>query len=180
MALIICPECGKKYSSLAQACPNCGYPTSRSKEDSKGDSLANKQRIITITSHAQRHNTSLFIVIVSGLILILALFIWAIIKIPTQETATITNYNNGSISNKNLAKIWFVQSCIEPQLKDPKSYEEINSEVEFDSLKDIYKVSIKYRAKNSYGGYSIEEVSGLVVFTKDDHVKCKILKHSIY
>lgn len=27
MALIICTECGKEYSSLAQACPNCGCPT---------------------------------------------------------------------------------------------------------------------------------------------------------
>ena len=27
MALIICKECGKQYSSLANACPNCGCPT---------------------------------------------------------------------------------------------------------------------------------------------------------
>lgn len=26
MALIACPECGKKLSSKASACPNCGYP----------------------------------------------------------------------------------------------------------------------------------------------------------
>lgn len=26
MALINCPECGKKVSSFAVACPNCGYP----------------------------------------------------------------------------------------------------------------------------------------------------------
>lgn len=29
MAMITCPECGKEYSNLAPACPNCGYPTSR-------------------------------------------------------------------------------------------------------------------------------------------------------
>ena len=29
MALIICPECGKEYSDLASACPNCACPTSR-------------------------------------------------------------------------------------------------------------------------------------------------------
>lgn len=27
MALITCPECGKEYSNLASACPNCGCPT---------------------------------------------------------------------------------------------------------------------------------------------------------
>ena len=29
MALIICPECGKEYSDLARACPNCARPTPR-------------------------------------------------------------------------------------------------------------------------------------------------------
>ena len=27
MALIICPECGKKFSDKAPACPECGCPT---------------------------------------------------------------------------------------------------------------------------------------------------------
>lgn len=27
MALITCPDCGKKYSDLANACPNCGRPS---------------------------------------------------------------------------------------------------------------------------------------------------------
>jgi predicted nucleic acid-binding Zn-ribbon protein len=26
MALIICPECGKEISNLAEICPNCGCP----------------------------------------------------------------------------------------------------------------------------------------------------------
>lgn len=26
MALIRCPECGREVSSLAPACPHCGYP----------------------------------------------------------------------------------------------------------------------------------------------------------
>ena len=28
MALIICPECGRKVSSMAAACPDCGFPVS--------------------------------------------------------------------------------------------------------------------------------------------------------
>ena len=31
MALIKCPECGKEFSDKAQACPNCGCPTSEAK-----------------------------------------------------------------------------------------------------------------------------------------------------
>lgn len=28
MALIICPECGKRFSEFAESCPQCGFPTS--------------------------------------------------------------------------------------------------------------------------------------------------------
>ena len=27
MAMIMCPECGKMFSNMAKACPNCGLPT---------------------------------------------------------------------------------------------------------------------------------------------------------
>ncbi len=35
MALIKCPECGKKFSDMAPACPECGCPTNKIKTDSK-------------------------------------------------------------------------------------------------------------------------------------------------
>ena len=44
MALIICPECGKQFSDKAQACPECGCPTSEitgstSQNDHSGEKL---------------------------------------------------------------------------------------------------------------------------------------------
>ena len=33
MALIECPECGKKVSDKANACIHCGYPLNEQKED---------------------------------------------------------------------------------------------------------------------------------------------------
>ena len=33
MALIKCPECGKKVSDKANACIHCGYPLNEQKED---------------------------------------------------------------------------------------------------------------------------------------------------
>lgn len=33
MALIKCPECGREVSDKASACPNCGYPISKSIEN---------------------------------------------------------------------------------------------------------------------------------------------------
>lgn len=45
MALITCPECGKEYSNLAPACPNCGCPTSVSKhEDKKAQAIPQKPK----------------------------------------------------------------------------------------------------------------------------------------
>ena len=29
MALIECPECGRKVSSMAKVCPDCGYPIAK-------------------------------------------------------------------------------------------------------------------------------------------------------
>lgn len=39
MALIKCPECGKEYSNLASACPNCGCPTSYVNKVGKENSI---------------------------------------------------------------------------------------------------------------------------------------------
>ena len=35
MALVTCPECGRKVSERADACPNCGYPICASLQKSK-------------------------------------------------------------------------------------------------------------------------------------------------
>ncbi len=36
MALIKCKECGKEFSDMAEACPNCGYNPTRAKEKAMG------------------------------------------------------------------------------------------------------------------------------------------------
>ena len=35
MALITCPECGRKVSDMAAACPDCGYPIKSLRTDGK-------------------------------------------------------------------------------------------------------------------------------------------------
>ena len=35
MALVPCPECGKKVSTMASACPDCGFPISANGADQK-------------------------------------------------------------------------------------------------------------------------------------------------
>ena len=48
MALIECPECGKKVSDKANACIHCGYPLNEQKEDFyiKRTSLLDEDTII--------------------------------------------------------------------------------------------------------------------------------------
>ena len=36
MALIKCKECGKQFSDMADACPNCGYNPTKAKEKAMG------------------------------------------------------------------------------------------------------------------------------------------------
>ena len=65
-------------------------------------------------------------------------------------------------------KIVMVQSYLEDRLKDPGSLEVIEwSPVKLVSLKDgkAWAVKVKYRAKNSFGGYAVEE--GVAVIRKD-------------
>jgi hypothetical protein len=59
--------------------------------------------------------------------------------------------------------VWQVEDYLKKNLKDPKSYESIEwSKVIEDG--DKYRVLHKYRAKNSFGGYVIEEC----IFTLDE------------
>lgn len=53
MSLIICPECGKEFSDLAKACPNCGCPTElilQKKEQTEELQPAAEKTIITETA----------------------------------------------------------------------------------------------------------------------------------
>lgn len=41
MALIVCPECGMKVSSMAKNCVHCGYPISNTEQPESGSTLSN-------------------------------------------------------------------------------------------------------------------------------------------
>lgn len=77
MALIKCPECGKKFSEHAEFCPNCGYKWSKEhyetlkKEDHTSETSLNKSS-----------NSSLLL----GIILISVGFLWDIFILCTINT----------------------------------------------------------------------------------------------
>ena len=53
--------------------------------------------------------------------------------------------------------IWKCHDEIRPTLKDPRSFEEVRSKALADPDKKTVGAWVEYRAKNSFGGYVIEE-----------------------
>lgn len=139
MALIKCPECKQDISDSAKACPNCGH----SKKERK-----------TLGCGA------LILVLIVG-VYILGTFS------PTTTTTTATTpvpekpktpeqirkdkieyaFNLSDGSQRKLV------SHVKQSLKDPKSFEHI--ETKYYDKKDYLMVIMRYRAKNSFGGYVV-------------------------
>ena len=73
------------------------------------------------------------------------------------------DYNDNSTTHQILAKNYFVD-YLKDNLKNAKSYEEVNYTSSFNSSKGCYEVKLKYRATNSFGAMVIEQASGDVYF----------------
>ena len=56
MALIICEECGKEFSSRAVACPNCGCPN---QEAQPQQMVAENSALIAYNTDVIRRNTEI-------------------------------------------------------------------------------------------------------------------------
>ena len=59
MALITCPECGREISDRAEACPNCGFPITKSEEmDNEYQELLGKVKWVFSASQASSDSSS--------------------------------------------------------------------------------------------------------------------------
>lgn len=76
------------------------------------------------------------------------------------------NYNDNSTTHQILAKNYF-KDYLKDNLKNAKSYEEVNYTSNYNSSKGCYEVTLKYRATNSFGALVLEQASGDVYFTDD-------------
>lgn len=77
---------------------------------------------------------------------------------------SIKNYNDNSTTHQILAKN-YLKDYLKNNLKDAKSYEEVSYTSNYNSSKECYEVTLKYRATNSFGAKVLEQVSGDVYFT---------------
>ncbi len=138
MSLIMCQECKKNISDQATVCPNCGAPvTPEMLEKAKKNSKAAN----TFGIGCAIMFTILFIAFC----------------VPSKDKPKeykVIQYESGAVVP--------VKMYLKQNLKDPKSVEYISWSKMFRNENGYYQVTVKYRAKNSFGGYVIEENTFLI------------------
>lgn len=134
MALINCPECGKEISDKAASCPNCGYEVN-------GPALKKADE----NPRSKKYNGCLVLV---GFALFLI--------IGARLCNTEEPYTPTAKEQAHTEAVSYVKAYLKTNLKDPKSYESIEWSEVVIRTDGGYKIRHKYRAKNSFGGYAVE------------------------
>lgn len=138
MAMKACPECGAEISSEAKACPHCGY-----------------------TKKEPEHIGCGTIILVGFLILV---FVGLFSDDPDDSDPKDTEPKTAEERRQERVEKAFsawdgahrnLERYITERLKDPDSYEHI--ETRYVDQGEHVVVYTKYRAKNSFGGYVIQE-----------------------
>ncbi len=143
--LINCPSCDNPTSINAIACPNCGDPVSEDwiKQKSKVKTKLTKKHVLLIII--------IFAVIFS--------FFLSTLDRPTAtEKAEKTAQNK--IKGFHCLNEWSgahpdVVKNVEYQMKDPDSFEHIETKITPVDKSGSHQLYMKYRAKNSFGGMVI-------------------------
>ena len=151
MSLFPCPECKKKISDTATSCPNCGHPFPE---------ITNTPSVISEEPISGNNALGVGCVIVAVIIIFMCCG-------GGRSWANSTNTSSGSGSLGSSAKsreivynsdwdgsVRQVKSWLKSNAKDPKSLEYIewSAVIETDNG---FLVRVKYRAKNSFGGYVV-------------------------
>jgi hypothetical protein len=135
VALINCPECNKEVSDKAEACPHCGCGIKPKKTPSKGIGCGTVilfLAVIIIWSQVFEPNSP---------------------KPPAAPSQPLTRAQQIEKSFRPLGQHRTLEQYVERNLKDPDSYEHIKTV--YDDRGDHLYVLMRYRAKNSFGGYAI-------------------------
>lgn len=152
MALIHCPACNKKISIAAESCPGCGEPRPGS-----GWAQASRSRLDGFIA---------FVLIMMAL--------GAIGKIAGRDGGSAPAPSRESVARETVVNsewdgsVWQAERYIKSRLKDPKSFEAIEWGQVALVPGGTYQVRCLYRAKNSFGGYVVEQL--LVDLDRDGNV----------
>lgn len=145
MALITCPECKKKISESVSNCPHCGYQLTQEKiaEIKQAEQLIQKGCSIGCVS------------------IIAIFFIFYFISSFSSSKSSRTYPDSRSSQEIVMNSPWDasvsqVKSWLKTNLKDPGSLEFIEWSKVSKTNDGGFTVRVKYRAKNSFGGYVVE------------------------
>lgn len=146
MALITCPECKKKISDTASNCPNCGYQLTPEKVSKikKEEQQVQKGCAIGCLS------------IIAVISVLFAIIFFSSSDSPTSDESS-TSSTRAIVENSAWdGSVYQVMSWLEVNLKDPGSLEFIEWSPVQKTNDGGFMVRAKYRAKNSFGGYDVE------------------------
>jgi len=146
MSLITCPECNKKISETAEKCPNCGYQLTA-------------EKVTEIKNKEEKAKKGLQ---VGCLIMFAAMIVCTIYG--SNSSSNKSSYSSSSRSSSYEVvqnsewdgSVSQVKSWLKANTKDPKSLEFIEWSPVTKQADGTYFVRVKYRAKNSFGGYVVE------------------------
>lgn len=85
----------------------------------------------------------------------------------SSERSHVENYNDNSLNHQILAKNYLKDYIKKNYIKDPDSFEEVSYSSIYNYERNCYVVDLKYRAKNSLGGYVLERIMADVTFSSD-------------
>lgn len=86
-----------------------------------------------------------------------------IISIGGGKDSASENYNDNSTTHQILAKNYF-KDYLKDNLKNAKSYEEVNYTSSYNYSKGCYEVTLKYRATNSFGRWFSNKLLVMYIF----------------
>lgn len=131
--LIVCNDCRESVSKNAEACPHCGSPIRKQKK--------------------KRFGVGKIVLSIFGFLILVSLFSTGD---NTSKVASSSPVNVSIVTNSEWdGSVRQVEKYLKKNLKDPDSYESIEwSRVA--KVGEGYMVRAKYRAKNSFGGFVVE------------------------
>lgn len=162
MSLITCPECNKQISEAADSCPKCGYHLS-------------PEKVAEIKENAKKEAQKLKKGCGIGCLVIILIGVFAgLIDYYSSNGSSSTSSPSETVQSSSWdGSVWQVKSWLKANLKDPGSLDFIEWSPVQKTTDGGFMVRVKYRAKNSLGGYVIDnkifflDSTGKVIYTQD-------------
>lgn len=148
MALISCPECKKKIKYTLASCPFCGclLTSERMAKEKPKIGLTGLQKVIAI------------FFCITVIFIIFSIFLFSFLESSKKPRRSIRSSSSHNVVENSSwdDSVDQVKSWLKSNIKDPGSLEFIEWSPVHKTKEGDFMVRAKYRAKNSFGGYVIE------------------------